>query len=763
MKKNISFKIVMVIYLSLIGNVLISAQNFEYKSHINASIASYSMPYRLFIPSGYNSNTSYPLVLFLHGAGERGTDNNAQLNANQGATLWAETANQASYPCFVVAPQCPADKQWVNTNWSLGSYSITNVPMSTELKMVKDIIETLQTQYNIDPSRLYITGLSMGGYGTWDFILRYPTMFKAAIPICGAGDPSKASLIGTMPLRVFHSSDDPTVPVAGSRGMVNAINALGANNRTQFYTEYTDQGHFSWVNAYNTTDLVSWLFTATPISINCTNNPVTGVSINTTSIELISNGTSNLVSTVSPANACNKAITWSSSNTAVASVSSLGFVTAKAGGTATISVTTADGGKIATCTVTVTSGGPAGYIYSCTENATIIVSGTMDIAYGANGSYLYKYNQTADCGCNSNTFGGDPISGVLKACYSKAIGGTVAVIGVTMSPTALSIGVNTTSQLTAIVTPESATDKSLNWSSSNSSIVTVSTSGLVLGKSVGNATITATTADGSKTATCAVTVTTATAIIKETGTAYRWYGNAISTSNSNNVEAPGLNDSNLTTDVSLAGGSEETFANAYEAAGLIFSSAKTITKVEFVNGTFAGIVNGVMDDGCFDEDFKLQTTVDGSTWTDVSGWTVSPAYEYWSTSVSGATFTFTSSTADVLGIRVTGKVRTSESTGSWEARVREITAYSGQITGVPTTQKESDIFLYSNPDNSNLTLANVQPNSVIKVVSMNGSIISEVLAKSETVKFDVSHWPKGVYIFYVKTGSNEVIKKAVIQ
>ena len=340
----------------------------------------------------------------------------------------------------------------------------------------------------------------------------------------------------------------------------------------------------------------------------------------------------------------------------------------------------------------------------------------------------------------------------------------VPVTGVTILPASLSIAVNSTSQLMTTVAPESATNKSVSWSSSNTSIATVSTSGLVLGKSTGNTTITATTSDGSKTATCAVTVTTATAIIKETGTAYRWYGNAISTSNSNSIEAPALNDGNLTTDVSLAGGSEEAFENAYEAAGLIFSSAKTITKVEFVNGTFAVIANGVMDDGCFDEDFKFQTSVDGTTWTDVSGWTVSPVYDYWSTSVSGATFTFTGNVGTaILGVRITGKVRTSESTGSWEARVREITAYSVQITGIHTTQKESDIFLYSNPDNSNLTLANVQPNSVIKVVSMSGSIISEVLAKSETVKFDVSNWGKGVYLFYVKTGSNEVIKKAVIQ
>lgn len=366
MKIKIIYKALMLLCFSIVGTVFLNAQNFEYKSHTNSSIANYSMPYRLFIPSGYNANNSYPLVLFLHGAGERGTDNNVHIMSSRGASLWAEPSNQASYPCFVVAPQCPPNLQWVNTNWSLGSYSITNVQMSKELKMVKDIIETLETQYNIDPSRLYITGLSMGGYGTWDFILRYPNMFKAAIPICGAGDPSKASLISSVALRVFHSSDDPTVPVAGSRDMVNAINALGSNDRGAFYTEYTNQGHFSWTNAYNTPDLVSWLFTTNAITTNCNNTLVSGVSLTTTSISLIINGTSNLNAVISPSNACNKAVTWSSSNTDVATVSSSGLVFGKSAGTAVITVTTVDGAKTATCAVTVSGANTK----SEAENAT---------------------------------------------------------------------------------------------------------------------------------------------------------------------------------------------------------------------------------------------------------------------------------------------------------------------------------------------------------------------------------------------------------
>lgn len=270
MNKNSILKIAIALYFSIVGTLLSYGQDFAYKSHTNASIASYAMPYRLFIPDGYDPGKTYPLVLFLHGAGERGTDNTAQLTGNRGATLWADKANQAAHPCFVLAPQCPSSGQWVNTPFGNGSYSIDNIPMSKELKMVKDIIETLQTEYNIDASRLYITGLSMGGYGTWDFILRYPALFKAAIPMCGAGDPSKASQISTLPLWIFHGNEDGAVPVAGSRDMVNAINALGFNNREPFYTEYNKDHVSAYETAFTEPNLVNWMFTAKPVKLGLT-------------------------------------------------------------------------------------------------------------------------------------------------------------------------------------------------------------------------------------------------------------------------------------------------------------------------------------------------------------------------------------------------------------------------------------------------------------------------------------------------------------
>lgn len=249
-----------------------------------------------------------------------------------------------------------------------------------------------------------------------------------------------------------------------------------------------------------------------------------------------------------------------------------------------------------------------------------------------------------------------------------------------------------------------------------------------------------------------------------TGTAYRWSGNESSTSNSNKIEAPGLNDGDIITDIRLAGGGEPDWIwSPYEAAGLVFSTKKTVTKVEYINGTFAGIVNGICDDGCFDEGIKLQVSEDGETWTDATGWTLEPEYKYWDTSVSGTTFTFNGKADNILGIRVTGKVKTSGNTGSWEARTREITAYSGQNVNVSNTQDDTDVILYSTPDNSILTVTNLKSEATVKVVSISGSVISEVLAKGGTVDFDVSHWAKGAYLFYIQSAKSVVVKKAIIQ
>lgn len=217
-----------------------------------------TLPYRLFKVKNPAAGTKYPLILFLHGAGERGNNNTSQLTANAGATVWATDAHQAKHPAYVIAPQCPGDKQWVDTDWTKGSYSTTTVPVSDQLTTALEIADAVATELGTDPARQYITGLSMGGYGTWDAVVRNPDRFAAALPVCGAGDPSKADLIKLLPLWTFHGDADPTVPTSGSRDMVAALKAVGSTIK---YSEYPGVGHDAWTMTYANEEVIDWLFT----------------------------------------------------------------------------------------------------------------------------------------------------------------------------------------------------------------------------------------------------------------------------------------------------------------------------------------------------------------------------------------------------------------------------------------------------------------------------------------------------------------------
>lgn len=216
-----------------------------------------TLPYRLYKVQNPVAGSKYPLILFLHGAGERGDNNTSQLTANAGATVWATPEHQAKHPAYVIAPQCPAGEQWVDTDWTLGSYSTDTVAVSDELTTALEIADAVAAELAVDPARHYITGLSMGGYGTWDAIVRSPNRFAAALPICGAGDPSKADLIKDLPLWTFHGDADVTVPVKGSRDMVSALEALGSPVE---YDEYPGVGHDSWTQTYANEAVIDWLF-----------------------------------------------------------------------------------------------------------------------------------------------------------------------------------------------------------------------------------------------------------------------------------------------------------------------------------------------------------------------------------------------------------------------------------------------------------------------------------------------------------------------
>jgi predicted esterase len=215
-----------------------------------------TLPYRMYVPYEYDENKEYPVLILLHGAGERGTDNRANLEH-----MVRDMFDHPDTPmaeAIVICPQCPqAPNQWVDTPWAHGNYSVDALKMSNELNAVLELLWAIEDKFSTDDDRYYITGLSMGGFGTWDMIMRNPDLFAAAVPICGGADPHYADAICDMPIYTVHGSADPTVPVAGTRAMVEALKAAGS---PVIYQELEGEGHGVWNWAAQNTDLWEWLF-----------------------------------------------------------------------------------------------------------------------------------------------------------------------------------------------------------------------------------------------------------------------------------------------------------------------------------------------------------------------------------------------------------------------------------------------------------------------------------------------------------------------
>lgn len=213
-----------------------------------------SLPYRLLKPDNYDPKQIYPLVLFLHGAGERGTDNEKQLV--HGVAGFASAENRVKYPCFLMAPQCPSAARWVEVDWSADSHKQPEQP-SEPMQLTLELLDALSKEFSIDSKRIYVTGLSMGGYGTWDIIGRRPDCFAAAAPVCGGGDETQAARIAKLPIWAFHGAKDGVVKPARSRNMIDALKKAGGDPK---YTEYPTIGHNAWTPAYQDPEMFRWLF-----------------------------------------------------------------------------------------------------------------------------------------------------------------------------------------------------------------------------------------------------------------------------------------------------------------------------------------------------------------------------------------------------------------------------------------------------------------------------------------------------------------------
>jgi predicted peptidase len=211
--------------------------------------------YRLLKPEKIEPGKKYPLVLFLHGAGERGTDNVNQLKYFP--DMMAEPQYRAKYPCFVIAPQCRQGKQWVEVPW--GDKNSTPLKdVGHQMAVVLKIFDAVTKDNPVDEQRVYLTGLSMGGYGSWDLAMRAPERFAAVVPICGGGDETHADRLVKTPLWAWHGDADNAVPVDRSRKMIEAIKAAGGSPK---YTELKGVGHNSWDNAYHGPDnAIPWMF-----------------------------------------------------------------------------------------------------------------------------------------------------------------------------------------------------------------------------------------------------------------------------------------------------------------------------------------------------------------------------------------------------------------------------------------------------------------------------------------------------------------------
>jgi len=210
--------------------------------------------YRQLAPPRTSRGGKYPLVVILHGAGERGTDNRGQLRYVARVFLRPDMRRQ--YPCYVLAPQCPPNEYWVHARY-IGPRFVPNDTPTWQVRAVLQLIEALKAREHIDPARVYLIGFSMGGSATWDLLVKHPKLFAAAVPICGRGDIARAKTVAPVPLWVFHGARDNQVGVSWSRDMVAALRRAGGHPK---YTEYPDGGHNIWDRAVAEPELLSWLF-----------------------------------------------------------------------------------------------------------------------------------------------------------------------------------------------------------------------------------------------------------------------------------------------------------------------------------------------------------------------------------------------------------------------------------------------------------------------------------------------------------------------
>ena len=212
--------------------------------------------YRYRRPASIKGNNKYPLVLFLHGAGGRGNDNEQQLWDANSIGAFAKQKVSSKYQSYIFAPQVPEGERWVSAKWNDEDYNMSSI--SSSMKLTFDALDAfIDKNKNVDTNRIYVLGLSMGGWGTWDAISRRPNYFAAAVPICGGGDKVQSVNLNKVNIWAWHGKDDTVIDVTKSQQMVKAIEAQKGNIK---YTEIKGRGHDSWLDVWNHKELWEWLY-----------------------------------------------------------------------------------------------------------------------------------------------------------------------------------------------------------------------------------------------------------------------------------------------------------------------------------------------------------------------------------------------------------------------------------------------------------------------------------------------------------------------
>lgn len=220
-----------------------------------------TLPYRILLPENFDSSKQYPVVFFLHGAGERGQDNERQL-AN-GAKLFLQPQNRQAFPAIVVFPQCSRESYWSNVlrvHTEKGARKFEFLPDGAPtryMELLQQLVPFILRSYPVKRSQVYVGGLSMGGMGTYELVRRLPGTFAAAFAICGGAHPATAAKIKDVHWWLFHGAKDDVVPPGATQVIYDALKKAGANVK---FTLYPDANHNSWDPAFAEKELLPWLF-----------------------------------------------------------------------------------------------------------------------------------------------------------------------------------------------------------------------------------------------------------------------------------------------------------------------------------------------------------------------------------------------------------------------------------------------------------------------------------------------------------------------